>query len=316
MSKTIFVLLVLITSLVQPQQRVSALDISPGGCPTEIDSTFACRSYRPESGELEGKVDTFTVIVLRYGSIPVATRAYAELGVNGYPSDSDGHTFNGVSLGDEYVYFPPANSSSGQMKVSFLKVRDENIISLWIVEGNEVELATALTFSYSNWDYPQGIATNTASITEFLPDHSVLPSGLVLTEEFPSITETKPDKEVTRTPRTTAAPTSAASKTGTSSSTSSSTSSGSIEILDISNKDAGYGNGNYYIYVEVKNNTGRYLSYVHVDLTCRDTNGSVVGTGIANYAGIGPGETVVLTGLMLDVPECVTVNARVNPLTG
>lgn len=322
MSRSFLALFVLLTVLGQPQFSVSAADIPQGGCPTEIDSTFACRSYHPESGDLQGKVDRLTFIVLRYGSIPVATEAFSELGVQGYPSDSKGKTFDGVSLGDEYAYHPPAQASSNQHEVSYLKVRDGNIISLWIVEGNDTDLATTLSISYTKWDRPQGSAANTANITEFLPAVTIFPTGMVLSDEYAASAEEEPEKAVTRTPRSTAEPTPTVSRTtrsstsSTSSTTSPSTSSGPIEILDISNKDAGFGNGNYYIYVEVKNTSGRSLSYVQVDLTCRDSGDTVVGTGIANYAGMAPGETTVLTGLVFDVPDCVRINAKVNPLTG
>ena len=88
-----------------------------------------------------------------------------------------------------------------------------------------------------------------------------------------------------------------------------------LEIVDISGKDAGIGDGTIYIYVEVVNNTGKSLDYVQVDVGCRDASGSVVGTGIANYLGLAPGESAVLTGIVLEVPDCKTIYGKINPIT-
>ncbi len=93
-------------------------------------------------------------------------------------------------------------------------------------------------------------------------------------------------------------------------------SSSDLEILSISMKDAGTGDGTIYVYVEVKNNTGKLYSYVGVDGTCRNASGGIIGTGLGNTMNVSPGETVVITMVIMNVPGCTDVDVRFDALTG
>jgi hypothetical protein len=89
-----------------------------------------------------------------------------------------------------------------------------------------------------------------------------------------------------------------------------------LEILDLTTKDAGIGDGSIYVYVEVRNNTGESYSYVGLDGICRDPSGSIVGHGLGNTTNVGPGEEVVITMIFLHVRGCTNVEVKFDSLTG
>lgn len=57
--------------------------------------------------------------------------------------------------------------------------------------------------------------------------------------------------------------------------------------------------GDYYITIEgsVKNTSSKLMDYVSITFTLYDSNGNVVGTAIANQAGLGAGETWVYSAI-------------------
>jgi hypothetical protein len=93
-------------------------------------------------------------------------------------------------------------------------------------------------------------------------------------------------------------------------------SSGNLEILSVTMKDAGIGDGSIYVYVEVTNASGKLYSYVGVEGTCRDASGGILGTGIGNTMNVAAGETVVITMIIMGVPGCTDVDVRFDGLTG
>ncbi len=111
---------------------------------------------------------------------------------------------------------------------------------------------------------------------------------------------------ITRTPRTGSANTSSGS---------SGTQTGSLRVVDITTKDAGIGDGTIYVYIELENASSKDYGYVQVDLICRDSSDRVVATGIANELGLPAGGSTVLTGIIMSAPDCVKVQAKVNPLS-
>lgn len=89
-----------------------------------------------------------------------------------------------------------------------------------------------------------------------------------------------------------------------------------LEILSITTKDAGIGDGSLYAYVEVANNSGRIYSYVGLEGTCRNSSGAIVGTGFGNSANVSSESTVVITMIFLQVSGCTDVEVRFDSLTG
>jgi hypothetical protein len=90
----------------------------------------------------------------------------------------------------------------------------------------------------------------------------------------------------------------------------------SLEILSVTTKDAGIGDGSMYAYVEVRNNSDQSYSYVGLEGTCRDASGGIVGTGLGNTTNVAPGSTVVITMILLQVSGCTDVEVRFDALTG
>jgi hypothetical protein len=91
---------------------------------------------------------------------------------------------------------------------------------------------------------------------------------------------------------------------------------GKLEILDISSKDAGIGDGSFYAYVDVVNNTGKLFDYVGLDGTCRNSAGQVVATGFGNTANVAPGERTTITMIFLNAEGCDKIHVEFDALTG
>lgn len=318
--RVLLVFMVLVSSLIYaPTTGASQADVSLN-CPAGPTETSVCQTYVVKSGELGGKVDVIQVQINHYPNADQAAKSYHKATVPGYPSGSQAEQIVGVTLGDKYDFYPPAELTSGDMSASYLKVREGNLISLWIAYGPDPNIREALLLSFLSSKRPTTEVTYALNVESYLPELEDLPPGFAMANasETPSNARdasTSTNQKTTRSPRS-------SSKTQTSRDTpeptesnQASSSSGPIDILSISGKDAGIGNDTIYVYVEIRNTSGKSLSYIHIDVGCRDANGTVIGTGIANHLGLAPGDTTVLTGLVLDVPNCVTIYARVNPLT-
>lgn len=89
-----------------------------------------------------------------------------------------------------------------------------------------------------------------------------------------------------------------------------------LEILDISTKDAGIGDGSSYVYVDIVNYSDKLFSYVGIDATCRNASGGVVATGLGNTMNVAPGETTTITVVMLAAQGCDRVEVKFDSLTG
>ena len=103
MSKVIVLVLLLLTSFAPISVASSATEINHGQCPSNTDIPVSCRIFKPESGALQGKVNSLTILVYRYESASAASSAFQILTLRGYPTDIAGKQFNGVQLGDEYL---------------------------------------------------------------------------------------------------------------------------------------------------------------------------------------------------------------------
>lgn len=89
-----------------------------------------------------------------------------------------------------------------------------------------------------------------------------------------------------------------------------------LAILDITTQDAGIGDGTFYAYVEVINQSSRTFDYVGLDGTCRDASGRVVTKGIGNTLNLAPGETRVITVIFLSAAGCTDIEVEFDSLTG
>lgn len=88
-----------------------------------------------------------------------------------------------------------------------------------------------------------------------------------------------------------------------------------LEILDISTKDAGIGDGSAYVYVDIVNHSDELFSYVGLEATCRNASGQVVATGIGNTMNLAPGEMTTITVVMMSAQGCERVQVEVDDLT-
>jgi hypothetical protein len=113
----------------------------------------------------------------------------------------------------------------------------------------------------------------------------------------------------------TPAPTTRGSSPGTNTSSTSLSSAAPLQILSLTSKDAGIGDGSIYVYVEVINNSSELYSCVGLERTCYSASGGILGTGLGNTANVAPGETVVVTMIFLSVPGCDNVKVRFDALT-
>ncbi|MGI8486766.1 MAG: FxLYD domain-containing protein [Thermomicrobiales bacterium] len=210
-------------------------------------------------------------------------------------------------------------------------------VAIWVTAGEGIFPITELHDVYDSMNDVRRTGSNpSAMVVNNLPTLEYLPAGYELTNEnysseFDSsaLTTTKsaasektptndqlmatiaaletqaakPDVEPTRVSRTpTEEPVTS--------------SSGPLEIGSITTKDAGIGDGSLYAYVEVTNVSGKTLSYVGVDATCRDSSGRVVATGIGNSLNLAPGDSTVLTVIFLSSSTCERVEVKTSPLTG
>lgn len=83
-----------------------------------------------------------------------------------------------------------------------------------------------------------------------------------------------------------------------------------LEIIQTS--DA-YNNGYLSVFAEVRNNSSVMKGYVQVDVSFKDANGRIIGTGMGNTTNVAPGSAVVIECLALDVQptEGMTYTTRV-----
>lgn len=91
---------------------------------------------------------------------------------------------------------------------------------------------------------------------------------------------------------------------------------GPLEIIDVTSRDAGIGDGSLYVYIDVRNTTNKTLDYVEVQVICRGSDGRVAATGIGNTLNLGAGQSTVLTAIVLSPPACDSLDVTVDPLTG
>ena len=159
-----------------------------------------------------------------------------------------------------------------------------------------------------------------------LPDVTNLPSGFAIIREeiSPSLAALSPisqeqseNDEIRDLEATIAALEEQVAESDIAPTNPSSTSSSNepLDILSITNKDAGIGDGSLYVYVEVKNQSGRLYSYVGLEGTCRNQTGGIVGTGYGNTANVPNGSTVVITMIFLSVLGCTDIQVRFDALT-
>jgi hypothetical protein len=85
-----------------------------------------------------------------------------------------------------------------------------------------------------------------------------------------------------------------------------------LDITSISAKDAGTGDGSIYVYADLYNGSSEFYSFVQLTATCKDSSGSVVGTGIGFVQNLGPKQSATATIIVLAVPTCDSYNVRID----
>lgn len=304
-------------------------------CPEPEFPQETCRIFEPTSGDYQNKVRAIRVQTLHAYENDLATRVSGSIIQHHWDMGGTGSMYSNPNVGQDFYIGEPITYPSGD-HLTMLVFVEGDVVSRWIIitDGTDfVDEAISAHVAASK--------TGRDDAVRSLPDTDHFPDGFsILEENFhglrrPNNTTNSDlqqseapskisDNKVTRTPRTGSSSTSDSTKTdntrasattSSSSSTSGTRPVGPVKILDVSSKDAGTRDGSRYVYVEVQNTSGRQLKYVQIDLVCRDSNDRVVATGIANIMGLSPGDTAVLTGVILRPNNCVKIGAQVNPLT-
>jgi hypothetical protein len=292
------------------------------GCPDNAEASYACRVFLATSGQYDGLIHSFQAVKYVSGS-----EADAQLILEDHVE-----TYSFLAEVDESVTLEFGNESSfmvgsfGASELYSLVFREGELVIGWTVMGEAQDFLEFFEEIYESV-YPD--PSELDNIEFLLPDLNDLPNGFEITEEtFFGLEDqqstddeepTKVELEATIEALEGQLDEQESDETNTSSNPSGSSaprSSGPVEILDVTSSDAGVGDGSRYVYVDVRNITNRTLDYVQVDVTCRDSGGRVVATGIGNTLNLGTAQSTVITAIVLSAPTCDSVDVEVNPLTG
>ncbi len=193
------VLLIAVSNLFGFSQVAANTSESQIVCPTDLPSTSICQTYLVTGGDLMGKVDAIQVQIHHFTSGNEASKSFHVVSLEGYPSASErGSTLPGVALGDKYEYFPAAQMTSLNTSASYLKVREGNLISLWIAFGDSPDIATSLVLSFAKSEHPGNATSSTSDMSGYMPALAALPKGLESPAHLESADQSNPipDKSV------------------------------------------------------------------------------------------------------------------------
>lgn len=310
----IFINLVLILGLVLATIPAVEAAQARDECVGPTYSKYTCRAYYVESGEFRDSIMGVQVLVIHTDSHGDSVEIADEIMDEFEEIGASFNSYEAKRLPHPILASTPIVIEDG-FQFSLILFVGENFVSQWMVFGEDTWFLDPAHIAHLG-------SVNPARPAELLglPNTDFMPNGFVLVaEEFslsgpPSTAASKsaPESSITRTPRVSS---SSGSPNSSDNQTRNDSVSGYVEILSVSSKDAGIGDGSKYVYVEIQNTADHSLAYVHIDLVCRDSNSRVVATGIANIAGLAPGDSAVLTGIIMDANGCIGVEAKVNPLT-
>ncbi len=330
-------LIVWVFVLVVPQAGLVSAQSGESECTVVSQYPSGCRYFSAEMGAVEGKPFYFAFSAETTPTDTEASSVLYEI-ASVFEDSFDVSTYStAYHFGEEQVTIEgtPKNSTPYGV-VGIVIYRTGATVVTWVVVGEGILPTSVLYDIYEKIEVRQSPDSDPSGmVANNLPELEDLPIGFELLSEAysdlfdmatlkrgepsPAKEESNADLKATISALETqaaakeSAPTKVAQRP---TEVPKGITSGPLEILDITTKDAGIGNGSLYAYVEVRNVTNKTLSYVMVDATCRDSSGSVVSTGISNALDLGPGDSTVLTVIFLSSPSCVRVEVKVNPLTG
>jgi uncharacterized protein (TIGR02588 family) len=94
--------------------------------------------------------------------------------------------------------------------------------------------------------------------------------------------------------------------------TRSSQSSSPLSIKIAGQESTGIGDGSFYVYVDVTNNSSNSYQFVFIDGTCRGASGQVVDTTLGSTENLNPGETDTVTLIFLNGRNCEKIEVDID----
>jgi uncharacterized protein (TIGR02588 family) len=94
--------------------------------------------------------------------------------------------------------------------------------------------------------------------------------------------------------------------------TRSSQSSSPLSLKIAGQESTGIGDGSFYVYVDVTNNSSTSYQFVFIDGTCRGASGQVVDTMLGSTENLNPGETDTVTLIFLNGRDCEKIEVDID----